>query len=202
MLRDIKTGVVMVVAVVVIAGGVYPAALAGFAWLFFSHKGGGQVVVDAQTGKVAGSRLIGQHFEDPVYFQGRPSMSKPAPYTPYDAKAGVGSLGSNMGPNDARLLEAVKVRAERIRREDPGNTKPIPVELVTASGSGLDPEISPAAAYFQAERVARLRGAVVEEIKALIAEHEQARDLGVLGEPRVNVLELNMALDVKFPVKR
>jgi potassium-transporting ATPase KdpC subunit len=201
MLKEIRTGVMMVLLVTVVAGGIFPAGMAGFAWLFFKDKGGGQVVVD-EGGKVVGSRLIGQQFEDPVYFWGRPSVSKPAPYTPYDAKAGVSAGGSNMGPNDPRLVQAVKERAERYWREDPGNPAPVPVELVTASGSGLDPDISPAGAYYQARRVARLRGAPVEKINALIAAHVQARDLGVLGEERVNVLALNMALDGKFPVKR
>ncbi len=202
MLKEVKTGVVLLLLIVFLSAGVYPAIMAGYAWLFFRNVSSGHLVTDPATGKVVGSRLIGQHFDDPIYFYGRPSASKPRPYTPYDSKSGAASGGSNMGPNDVRLVGTIKGRVERLRREDPGNPRPVPVELVTASGSGLDPDISPDAAYYQAGRVARLRGAVVEQVNALIAEHEQPRDLGILGEPRVNVLELNMALDAKFPVKR
>jgi potassium-transporting ATPase KdpC subunit len=200
MIRELKTAVVLLLLIIVISGVVYPAAMAGFTWVFFRDVAGGQLVKDPATGQVVGSRLIGQHFDDPVYFYGRPSMTKPAPYTPYDAKSGAAAGGSNMGPNDVRLVTEIKARVERLQKEDLTNIKAVPVELVTASGSGLDPDISPEGAYYQVSRVARLRGVTTEQVRALVAEHVQERDLGLLGEPRVNVLELNMALDVKFPV--
>jgi K+-transporting ATPase ATPase C chain len=142
-----------------------------------------------REGTAIGSRLIGQPFSDPKYFWGRPSATTPQPYN------GLDSSGSNMGPLDPALLHAVKARIAALQAADPGNPAPVPVDLVTASASGLDPDISPAAADYQAARVARSRGLAVAAVDALIARHTRDGGLDVLGEPRVNVLELNLALD-------
>ena len=138
---------------------------------------------------MAGSELIGQTYSDPKYFWGRPSATGPVPYN-----AGA-STGSNLGPLNPALAEAVKARIDTLKATDPANTAPIPVDLVTASGSGLDPHISPAAARWQAPRIARLHGLSDAEVMQLIDAHTQGRQLGLLGEPRVNVLALNLALD-------
>jgi potassium-transporting ATPase KdpC subunit len=142
-----------------------------------------------REGQTVGSRLIGQSFSDPRYFWSRPSATTPQPYN------GTASTGSNLGPLNPALLDAIKPRVAALRAADPGNRAAVPIDLVTASGSGLDPEISLAAANYQAARVARARGLAPERVRALIAQHAEGRLLGVLGEPRVNVLELNLALD-------
>ena len=153
----------------------------------FPQQAAGSLI--ERDGVAVGSRLIGQSFSDPGHFWGRPSATTPQPYN------GTGSAGSNLGPLNPALVDAVKERVEALRAADPGNNAPVPVDLVTASASGLDPDISVAAAEYQAARVARARGLPVERLRALIEAHTEGRLLGVLGEPRVNVLELNLALD-------
>jgi K+-transporting ATPase ATPase C chain len=146
-------------------------------------------------GQPVGSALIGQPFDDPKYFWGRLSATNPAPYTAFNAETLTGSAGSNYGPLNPALLKAVQGRIKALREADPGNTAPIPVDLVTASGSGLDPHISPAAAAYQAGRVARARGMSEAAVRQVVAQHTEGRTLGLLGELRVNVLAVNLALD-------
>jgi len=155
--------------------------------LVFPHQANGSLI--EQDGKVVGSERIGQPFSDPKYFWGRPSATAPVPY---NASA---SSGSNLGPLNPALEDAVKARIDALKASDPANTAPIPVDLVTASGSGLDPHISPAAARWQAPRIARLHGLSEAEVMQLIDAHTQGRQFGLLGEPRVSVLALNLALD-------
>ena len=170
-----------------LTGLVYPLAVTGAAKALFPSQAAGSLVV--QGGTAVGSSLIGQNFSDPKHFWGRPSATAPQPY---NASA---SGGSNLGPLNPALADAVKARVEALRAADPDNTAPVPVDLVTASASGLDPDISPAAARYQAARVARVRGVPVEQINALIEKNTQSALWGVLGESRVNVLALNLALD-------
>ncbi|MDR6888736.1 MULTISPECIES: potassium-transporting ATPase subunit KdpC [Variovorax] len=176
-----------------LTGLVYPLAVTGAAKALFPSQAEGSLLV--RGGTTIGSTLIGQNFSDPKHFWGRPSATAPQPY---NASA---SGGSNLGPLNPALADAVKARVEALRAADPGNTAPVPVDLVTASASGLDPDISPAAARYQAARVARVRGLPVEEVNALIASHTQAPLWGVLGEARVNVLALNLALDGRGPMR-
>lgn len=186
MLKELRPALLTFVVLTVITGVVYPLLVSGFAQLF-SGKATGSVI--EVNGKAVGSELIGQPFSDPKYFWSRPSATSPQPYN------GMASSGSNLGPTNKALLDAVGERIKALREADPGNTKPVPADLVTTSGSGLDPHISPEAAHYQAGRVARARGRSEDAIRTLVGEHTQARLLGVLGEPRVNVLELNLALD-------
>ena len=172
-----------------VTGVAYPLLVTLIAQGVFPHRANGSVLV--QNGKAVGSELIGQHFDDPRYFWGRPSATTPMPYN-----AG-SSGGSNLGPTNPDQLDAVKKRIEAIRSAQPDETRSVPVDLVTASASGLDPHISPAAAEYQVTRVARARGLTVDEVRRLVAEHTEGRTLGLLGEPRVNVLRLNLALDGK-----
>ena len=183
----IRPALVLLLVLTLITGIAYPLVLTGVAQVLFPHQAGGSLIVE--NGKVIGSKLIGQAFSDPKYFWGRPSATTPQPYN------GLGSTASNLGPLNPALTDAVKQRIGALHAADPTNTAAIPVDLVTASGSGLDPEISLAAAYYQADRVARARGRDAASIRALIAGHAEGRWLGFLGEPRVNVLELNLALD-------
>jgi len=187
MLKMLRQSVIALVALTVITGIIYPLAVTGIARGVFPHKASGSVIV--QNGKAVGSSLIGQPFSDPKYFWSRPSATSPEPYN------GAASSGSNLGPTNPVLLKAVHERIVALRAADPGNTRPVPVDLVTASGSGLDPDISPAAAYYQAARVARTRGLTLEQVDGLIARFTSGRWLGVLGDPRVNVVQLNLALD-------
>ncbi len=170
-----------------ITGVIYPLAVTGVAGLLFPDQAGGSLLM--KNGKLIGSSLIGQSFADPQYFWSRPSATTPQPYN------GLASGGSNLGPLNPALTDGVKARIDALRAADPGNSAPVPVDLVTASASGLDPDISIAAATYQAARVARARGLKLADIQALIAEHAKGRLLGWLGEPRVNVLQLNLALD-------
>jgi len=174
-------------------GLLYPAAVTGAAQALFPAQAAGSLVV--RDGKPVGSALIGQNFSDPKHFWGRPSATAPQPY---NASA---SGGSNQGPLNPALADAVKARVEALRAADPGNTAPVPVDLVTASASGLDPDISPAAAHYQAARVARERGVPIDQVNALIAKNTQSPLWGVLGESRVNVLALNLALDASSMVR-
>lgn len=171
----------------VLTGFIYPLLVTAIAQGFFPHQAGGSLIV--RDGRTLGSRLIGQNFSDPGHFWGRPSATTPQPYN------GTASGGSNLGPLNPELLAALKTRLAALRSGDPGNDAPVPVDLVSASASGLDPDISVAAANYQAARVARSRGLPLARVQALIGAHTEGRLLGVLGEPRVNVLELNLALD-------
>ena len=183
----IRPAIVLFLVMTVITGIVYPFAVTGIAQVLFPVQAGGSIVM--QGGQAVGSTLIGQPFSDPKYFWSRPSATTPQPYN------GNASTGSNLGPLNPALTDGVKSRIDALRAADPTNTAPIPVDLVTASGSGLDPEISVAAAFWQAPRVARVRNLSLEDVRALISSHARGRVLGFFGEPRVNVLELNLALD-------
>jgi len=183
----IRPALVLFALLSALTGLIYPAAVTGAAKAVFPSQAAGSLVV--RDGRAVGSKLIGQNFSDPKHFWGRPSATAPQPY---NASA---SGGSNQGPLNPALTEAVKGRVEALRAADPGNTAPVPVDLVTASASGLDPDISPAAALYQAPRVARARGMPLEQVNALIGRSTQAPLWGLLGEPRVNVLALNLALD-------
>ena len=182
-----RPALVLFVVLSLVTGIAYPYAIAGIATLLFPREAAGSLV--ERDGKVVGSLLIGQSFSDPKYFWSRPSATSPM------ANNAVASGGSNQGPTNPALLEAVKGRVAALRAADPGNDAPVPVDLVTASASGLDPEISRAGAEYQAGRVARVRGLPVERVRALIGEQARGQWLGFLGEPRVNVLALNLALD-------
>lgn len=183
----VRPAIVLLLVMTALTGIAYPLAVTGFAQALFPAQAAGSLV--ERDGKVIGSRLIGQPFSGPGYFWSRPSATRPQPYN------GLDSGGSNLGPLDPALVDAVRARVEALRAADPGNHAPIPVDLVTTSASGLDPDISLAAAYYQAGRVARARGLEPSRVRALIAAHAKGRLLGVIGEPRVNVLELNLALD-------
>jgi K+-transporting ATPase ATPase C chain len=183
----IRPALVLFLILTVITGVVYPLVVTGIARVVFPQQAAGSLI--SKDGRIVGSRLIGQSFSDPKYFWSRPSATSPQPYN------GLASTGSNLGPLNPALTDAVKSRIDALHAADPTNTAPVPVDLVTASGSGLDPEISIAGANYQAARVARVRGVAVESVRGIIAAHSQGRFLGLLGEPRVNVLELNLALD-------
>src|SRR5689334_22711246 len=187
MRAHLRPALVLLIAFSVLTGLIYPAVVTGIAQLVFPHQANGSLIV--RDGKVIGSTLIGQPFDDPKYFWGRPSATSPFPYN------AASSSGSNQGPTNPALLEAVKGRIEALRAADPGNTAPVPVDLVTASGSGLDPHISPAAALYQVGRVAKARGSPPQKVAALVEQHVESPWLPVLGEPVVNVLQLNLALD-------
>jgi potassium-transporting ATPase KdpC subunit len=186
-MRLIRPAVSLLVLMTVLVGIVYPLVIAGVAKAAFPRQADGSLIY--QNDKLVGSELIGQSFSDPRYFWGRPSATTPQPYN------GLASTGSNLGPLNPALLEAVKTNAKALQDADPGNRQAIPVDLVTASASGLDPDISPAAALYQAARVARARHLAVTAVEALIKTREQGRLFGLIGEPRINVLELNLALD-------
>lgn len=171
----------------VATGIAYPLAVTGVAKAVFPEQAGGSLVV--KDGKPVGSALIGQNFADPRYFWGRPSATSPQPYN------ATASGGSNQGPLNPALIDAVKGRIDALKAADPGNDKPVPADLVTASGSGLDPHISPEATNYQASRVAKARGWPVAKVSALIEQYTEDRQWGLFGEPRVNVLKLNLALD-------
>jgi len=183
----LRPALLMLLVMSVLTGILYPLVVTGIAQLVFPRQAAGSLV--NRDGLALGSSLIGQSFTAPEYFWSRLSATTPQPYN------GTASGGSNLGPLNPALLDAVKARIAALRAADPGNSSPVPVDLVTASASGLDPDISPAAAQFQAARVARVRAVPLARVQALIAAHTAGRLLGVLGEPRVNVLELNLALD-------
>jgi K+-transporting ATPase ATPase C chain len=183
----LRPAVTLLILMTVITGIAYPLVVTGVAKVLFPGQAAGSLIV--KDGKPVGSRLIGQPFSDPKYFWSRPSATSPQPYN------GLSSGGSNLGPLNPALTDAVKARIAALQAADPTNHAPIPVDLVTASASGLDPDISLAAAYYQADRIARVRHLSPDRVRALIAEHARGRLLGVIGEPRVNVLELNLALD-------
>jgi K+-transporting ATPase ATPase C chain len=189
--RNIVTAALMTIVTTLLLGIAYPLAITGIAQVLFPDKANGQLI--AQNGKVIGSRIIAQGFSSPGYFRPRPSAAG----TGYDA---ANSAGSQLGPTNKKLIDNVKTNVEAARKEN--TTAPVPIDLVTASASGLDPHLSPAAAEFQVARVARERGLSEDAVRALVAQHTEGRQLGFLGEPRVNVLELNLALDSARPMKR
>jgi len=186
MRSEFRPALVLLVLFTLITGVAYPLAVTGIAQIALPAQADGSWIRSA--GRVVGSRLIGQPFDDPRYFWGRLSSTAPFPYNPEL------STGSNLGPMNPALLDASKKRLLAVRG-DSTSTAPVPADLATASASGLDPEISPAAAEFQVERVARARGLAVDQVRDLVRRHTKGRTFGVLGEPRVNVLELNLALD-------
>ena len=196
MLREIRPAIVFIVALTLITGLAYPFAMTGIAGVIFPHRAQGSLI--ERDGKVVGSELIGQDFTSDKYFHGRPSATvapDPADATktvpaPYNA---ANSGGSNLGPTNKALIERVQGDVDKLKQENPA--APVPVDLVTTSGGGLDPHISPAAALFQVPRVAKARNMSEDTLRQLVADHIEGRTLGVFGEPRVNVLELNLALD-------
>jgi K+-transporting ATPase ATPase C chain len=189
MLKEIKPAILVFLALTVLTGVIYPGIVTGVSKLFFSRQAEGSIVM--RDGRAVGSELLGQSFSSPGYFWSRPSATGPF------ANNGAVSSGSNQGATNPNLETAVRDRIAALRAVDPGNTHPVPVDLVTASGSGLDPEISPAAAEYQVARVARERSLDAAHVRALVAAAARGRTFGLLGEPRVNVLQLNLALDAQ-----
>jgi K+-transporting ATPase ATPase C chain len=185
----LRPALVSLIFFTLITGVAYPLVVTGIAQAVFPFKANGSLIV--RDGKVVGSALIGQPFDEPKYFWGRPSATSPFGYN------AASSSGSNLSPTNPDLIKAVQGRVEALRAADPGNTAAVPVDLVTASGSGLDPHISPAAALYQVSRVARERKLTPDAVRALVERHTEGRFWGLLGEPRVNVLALNLALDGK-----
>lgn len=183
----LRPALTVFVGLSIVTGLLYPGVVTGIAHALFPHQAAGSLIV--RDGKAVGSELIGQPFSDPKYFWGRLSATAPMPYN------GAASVGSNLGPTNPALTEAARARIDALQAADPGNRSAVPVDLVTASGSGLDPHISQAAAQYQAARVARVRGMPVATVEALIAAHTEAPGLGLLGDAGVNVLKLNLALD-------
>jgi K+-transporting ATPase ATPase C chain len=184
---QLRPAIISLAIFTILTGVLYPLLVTGVAQAIFPHQAKGSLIV--QNHQIVGSQLIGQQFDDPRYFWGRLSATVPYPYN------AASSSGSNLGPTNSALLEEVNARIEALKAADPGNNLPIPVDLVTSSGSGLDPDISVAAALYQAPRVAEVRGLSEDVVRALVDHYTQGRQFGVLGEPRVNVLELNLALD-------
>jgi potassium-transporting ATPase KdpC subunit len=177
----------------ILLGVAYPLAVTGISQVIFPHQANGSLVT--HNGQVIGSELIGQNFAKPEYFQPRPSAAGNDGYDP------TASGGSNYGPTNQKLIDRVKASVDKFHKENPDYHGPIPADLLTASGSGLDPEISPASAQAQAARVAKARGISADQLGQLVAQYTQSPDLGLIGEPRVNVLKLNLALDQQFPKK-
>jgi len=191
MLRFIRQCVGIVLLLHVMTGIVYPLVVTGLAQALFRYRANGSLIF--RNGQVVGSELVGQSFSAPKYFWSRPSATSPVPYN------GANSGGSNLGPLNPALTENVKKRIAALQAADPTSSRTVPVDLVTSSGSGLDPDISPAAAQYQVPRVAKARHLDETVVRRLVAEHTQGRQLGILGEPRVNVLQLNLALDQQAP---
>ena len=191
MWQQLGTGFKMMLVLTVLTGLLYPGVVTGLCQVFFPARANGSLIV--ANGHVIGSELIGQNFKKPEYFQPRPSAAGNDGYDP------TASGASNLGPTNQKLADRVKDSVASFRKNNPDYTGPIPADLVTASGSGLDPDISPASAEAQAARIAKARGVPVEQVRNLIAGHTQGRDLGFMGDPRVNVLEINLALDQAAP---
>lgn len=192
-MKNLITAVLMTVVTTILLGVIYPLAVTGLAQVMFPDKANGQLI-RRSDGALAGSRLIGQPFSSRGYFRSRPSA---AGATGYDAGL---SGGSNLGPTNQKLIDRIKADVQKLQAENPG--RPVPLDLVTSSGSGLDPHISPAAAEFQVPRVARERGMTEAEVRNIVAAHTQGRQFGFLGEPRVHVVELNLDLDRIRPMKQ
>src|SRR6059036_2019440 len=189
MLAQVRPAVMVLALLTLVTGVAYPLVVTGIAQAVFPRQAQGSLIV--KDGHVVGSRLIGQPFDDPKYFWSRPSAT-----SPFGDNAG-SSSGSNLSPTNPDLVKAVQGRVNALRAADPATTAPVPVDLVTASGSGLDPHISPAAALYQVPRVAKARGLAPHAVRQLVDRHTEGRFLGLLGEPRINVLALNLALDSK-----
>ena len=187
MRAQIRPALMAILIFTFITGVIYPLVVTGVAQLIFPHQANGSLII--KNGQAFGSVLTGQQFDDPKYFWGRLSATGPFPYN------AAASSWSNLGPTNPALLDAAKARIAALKAVDPTNTQPIPVDLITASGSGLDPNISVAAALFQVSRVAKIRGMTIAEVTALVNQYTEGRQFGFLGEPRVNVLDLNLALD-------
>jgi K+-transporting ATPase ATPase C chain len=192
MWKQLLPGLRMTLLLTVLTGLIYPGVVTGLCQVLFPSQANGSLIV--RDGKVVGSSLLGQNFTKPEYFQPRPSGAGDG----YDATA---SGAANLGPTNQKLADRVKASVEKFRKENPDFTGPIPADLLTSSASGLDPELSPAAADAQVSRVAKARGTNVDQVHPLVAQLTEGRDWGFLGEPRVNVLRLNIALDERFPVK-
>lgn len=193
MLSQLRPALVALGLFTLLTGLLYPLVVTGLAQVLFPVRANGSLIVRHE--QPVGSELIGQPFDDAKYFWGRLSATSPAPYTAFHAEKLTGSSGSNYGPLNPVLFDAAQGRVKALQEADPGNTAPIPVDLVTASGSGLDPHISPAAAAYQVGRVARVRGLSEHTVRQMVAQHTEGRTLGLLGEPRVNVLAVNLALE-------
>ncbi|MEX3981177.1 potassium-transporting ATPase subunit KdpC [Paraburkholderia sp. EG287A] len=190
--NSVRPVLVLFVLLTVITGGIYPLVVTAVSQAVFSHDANGSLI--EKNGKPVGSTLLGQQFDAPYYFWGRVSATTPNPYNAQN------SGGSNLGPTNPALADEVKGRLAALHDADPSNTTPPPVDLVTSSGSGLDPDITPAAAAYQAARVAKARGLPLDQVDGLIAQHTSGRQFGLFGEPRVNVLTLNLALDEIKPM--
>ena len=193
MLKQLKPAIILLAIFTLITGVIYPLVVTGIAQVLFPSQANGSLIV--RNGKAVGSTLIGQNFDAPKYFWGRLSDTGDFPYNSFNAATLTGSSGSNYGPMNPALLKAVQARIDALKAADPSNTAPIPVDLVTASGSGLDPDISIAAALYQISRVAKARGMSEQAVHDLVNQYTTGRQLGILGEPTVNVLLLNLALD-------
>jgi K+-transporting ATPase ATPase C chain len=187
MLKQLRSALVMLGLLTLVTGVIYPLIVTGIGQVAFNKQVNGSLI--ERNGKAIGSELIGQNFDNPTYFWGRLSATSAFPY---DASA---SSGSNLGPTNSKLQDIVKARIDALKAADPTNTTPVPVDLVTASGSGLDPQISPAAAEYQVRRVAQARSMDENRVRQLVSQYTENRQLGILGEPAVNVLKLNLALD-------
>jgi K+-transporting ATPase ATPase C chain len=193
MYSQFRPAIVSLILLTLITGLIYPLVVTGIAQVVFPGQANGSLIL--KDGKAVGSELIGQSFDDPKYFWGRLSATGTFPYNAFNADNLTASSGSNYGPLNPALMDAVQARIDALKAADPENTAPIPVDLVTASGSGLDPHISVAAALYQVARVARERGLSEDTVRALVEQYTEGRQFGFLGEPRVNVLKLNLALD-------
>jgi len=186
MFKQMRIAIVSTLVMTALYGVLFPGAVTGLAQLIFPKQANGSLIF--KNGKAVGSHLIGQPFDDPKYFWGRPSATSPFPYN------AAASSGSNLGPTNPALIRNIQERVDALHKIDPDNKEPIPVDLVTASGSGLDPHITPAAAQYQIKRIAKLRGLSESHLQELIRTHTEGRFLGLVGEPAVNVLELNLEL--------
>jgi potassium-transporting ATPase KdpC subunit len=193
MLKQLRPAIISLLLFTLITGVIYPLVVTGIAQVVFPSQANGSLIY--YEGKAVGSKLIGQSFDDPKYFWGRLSATSTFPYNAFNAEMSTGSSGSNYGPLNPALLDAVQARVEALKAAEPGSSSAIPVDLATASGSGLDPHISVAAALYQVPRVAKGRGMSQDAVRALVDQYTEERQFGLLGEPRVNVLLLNLALD-------